>query len=165
MEGETNCEYVARLAEVLDQVLSSHLSNDAKLKILLRCHAQVCTGIGQLKPSAPRKAPALYAERVDRTETPVAFIKRVYAGWLGKGLTTADIHHLDPQLSNCLRVWFSTYGKPDDFDLPGKADRAAELIAALELNGAAKQGNIIVRRIQDANRVKLRNSRRGTRPD
>jgi hypothetical protein len=159
MKCESDSECVVKLAEMLDQALSSQLPHDAKLKILLGCHAQVCAAIGRLQPSLPRKAPEKYARRLDRTETPVTFIKRAYAHWLGTGLSTADIHRLDPQLSNCLRVWCSTYGKPDDFDLPSRAQKVAELIAALDLNGEAKRGNIIVRRIQDANRVKVRKGR------
>lgn len=155
MECENSSECVVKLAEMLDQVMSSQLTNDAKLVIFLRCHAQVCAAIGRVQPSTPRKAPEKYARRLDRTETPITFIKRAYASWLGTGLTTADIHRLDPQLSNCLRVWCSTYGKPADLDLPSRAHKVGELIRALDLNGAAKRGNIIVRRIQDANRVKL----------
>jgi hypothetical protein len=159
MECE-HSECVAKLAAMLDQVLSSQLRHDAKLQTLLRCHAQVCTAIGRLQPGVPRRAPEKYARRRDRAETPITFIKRTYDSWLGTGLTTADIHRLDPQLSNCLRVWCSTYGKPADLDLPSRAHKVEELIAALDLNGAAKQGNIIVRRLQDANRVQLNKRRR-----
>jgi len=60
----------------------------------------------------PDTAPELWAEREGRKENPVAFIRRVYAPWLGRGLKRPDISRLDPPLYNALNVW--CHRNPDD---------------------------------------------------
>jgi len=45
-------------------------------------------------PSLPDKAPELWSEREGRSENPVAFIRRVYAPWLGRGLIRPHVNGL-----------------------------------------------------------------------
>lgn len=63
-------------------------------------------------PLLPEKAPELWSEREGRKENPVAFIRRVYAPWLKRGLVRSDLRALDPPLYQALAVWM--YRHPDD---------------------------------------------------
>lgn len=53
----------------------------------------------------PDSAPELWANRKGRKENPVAFIRRVYAPWLNRGLKRSDLRSLDQQLYQALAVW------------------------------------------------------------
>lgn len=53
----------------------------------------------------PTEAPEKYADRVNRDENAAQFIIRVYSKWLGKGLTKADLKHLDEQLYRGYFKW------------------------------------------------------------
>ncbi|MFN3625453.1 MAG: hypothetical protein ACK4TP_15485 [Hyphomicrobium sp.] len=53
----------------------------------------------------PQAAPELWSQREGRKENPVAFIRRVYAPWLSRGLVRGDLRSLDPPLYQALAVW------------------------------------------------------------
>jgi hypothetical protein len=62
--------------------------------------------------SAYRKAgykflepPERYKQRKDKTERAYKFFQRVYASHVLRGLTQADIRHVDPAFYNVLHVW------------------------------------------------------------
>ena len=59
----------------------------------------------QLDPDLPDKAPELWSERKGTKDNPVTFIRRVYAPWLGRGLTRSHLHSLDRALYTALGVW------------------------------------------------------------
>lgn len=63
-------------------------------------------------PPLPDKAPELWSEREGRNENPVAFIRRVYAPWLGRGLIRPHVKAVDPALYNAFNVW--CHRNPDD---------------------------------------------------
>jgi len=63
-------------------------------------------------PPLPAKAPELWSEREGRSENPVAFLRRVYAPWLGRGLIRPHVKALDPGLYNAFNVW--CHRNPDD---------------------------------------------------
>lgn len=130
---------------------SSKASNNAKLRALLRVHAALCDALGRVGPVAPDRAPELYCRRTDRDETPVDFIRRVYADWLGHGLTTADVARLDRKLGLSMRVYFTTRGKPRDLDLPTVKERTDRMIAEMGLGKKSSPGNMIFRRLYQAN--------------
>lgn len=67
----------------------------------------------ELKP-LPDHAPELWANRKGRKENPIAFIRRVYARWLGHGLKRGDIRTLDQPLYQALAVWMHRHPE-DDF--------------------------------------------------
>src|SRR5262249_29631858 len=52
--------------------------------------------------AVPRTAPALFKDRQDKDEGPIAFVQRTYSKWLWKNITRADIRRLDEQLYNAL---------------------------------------------------------------
>lgn len=77
------------------------------------------------RPPLPEKAPALWTEAKERGDTPPAFIRRHYAPWLGKGLTRANLRHLDPQLEMALRNWLRKNELPEGLNLPTKSEQLA----------------------------------------
>jgi hypothetical protein len=70
----------------------------------------------------PQQAPERYADRADRSERAVAFIRRVYQPWLGQGLTQAHINHIDKQLYMALHNWLRHNDMPADLSLPTKSE-------------------------------------------
>jgi hypothetical protein len=69
--------------------------------------------------SIPQLAPAKWLERKNKDETPLDFIRRGYAPWLGKGLSKPDIRRLDRSLYLAIYTWTRAGGViPPDFDLP-----------------------------------------------
>jgi hypothetical protein len=82
-------------------------------------------------PILPETPPEAWADRRDRRETPVDFIRRVYSPWLGHGLNQADIRRIDRKLYMSLHNWLRTRTLPDDLPLPTlkeSNDRLAGLI-------------------------------------
>ena len=72
-------------------------------------------------------------------ESPPAFIERVYAPWLGKGLTRADVRRVDDALVQALYTWLRSGNQlPDNFDLPSKPEsNTRDLGGNSELVGAS----------------------------
>ena len=68
----------------------------------------------------PAYPPELWVDRKDREETPPEFIKRVYATWLGRGLTRQWLKN-DPPLYNAYATWISRH-PADKLDLPTRSD-------------------------------------------
>jgi hypothetical protein len=75
----------------------------------------------------PLKAPELYKERTDRKEKAEAFVRRVYAPWLGKGLLRPHLKQLDEPAYRALYK----AGFPDDFEtlLPTAQGRSQESLS------------------------------------
>jgi len=68
----------------------------------------------------PNQAPALWSQDKQRGDTPVTFIKRTYEPWLSRGLQSADLRRLDPQLYNAYYTHLRRH--PDDsLQLPRRA--------------------------------------------
>lgn len=86
----------------------------------------------------PSEAPALWKSDKQPSETPPDFIRRVYAPWLGHGLTRADIKHLDEPLYRSLYKWLSNSQNemPDDLDLPTLSQQNDRTLARLEAGEA-----------------------------
>jgi len=70
--------------------------------------------------SLPEKAPALWQTDRKKGESPPAFIRRHYSPWI-PGITKADILRLDKHLYWSLNSWTQYHGKPEDLDLPTRA--------------------------------------------
>lgn len=83
------------------------------------------------KPSLPTVAPELYADRQDRKENPVDFIKRVYGPYIGNGLDRPTLLHLDKQLYHGLNQWRIKHGLPEGLDLPTKSDLVTKELETL----------------------------------
>jgi hypothetical protein len=82
----------------------------------------------------PEKAPEEWADRPAR-ENPVAFIERVYAHWLGKGLTRAHLRELDRSLYQALAKWLERHPVPESFNqlLESPSDRVDKKLAELAI--------------------------------
>jgi hypothetical protein len=65
-------------------------------------------------------------------DTAPEFIKRHYAPWLGKGLTTGDIYRLDRPLCRALENLERRSGLPEGFSLPTKEEQNDKLLAAFK---------------------------------
>lgn len=91
-------------------------------------------------PGLPDKAPLLWASGRIGSEDPVSFIRRVYAPWLGHGLTRAHIRRFDPQLYSNFHRWVGVHGTPDDFHLPTLKQQNDEILARFE--EAAAKGSL-----------------------
>jgi hypothetical protein len=46
----------------------------------------------------PAIAPSLWKDRLDKSEDPISFTKRIYSKWIGKNLSRTDVKRLDKQL-------------------------------------------------------------------
>jgi hypothetical protein len=95
----------------------------------------------------PLVAPALWLARENRKETAPDFIKRVYAPWLGQGLTQAHIHQLDKQLYTALHNWLRFNDMPADLDLPTKKQLNDRL---LQIRGTPSSAESLGKAISEA---------------
>lgn len=110
------------LTDAFDVARQEHALTDEEAARLLRefaTHraAQVPTTAPAEKaaepPLLPIQAPELWADRdLNLREKPPAFVRRVYAEWLGHGLTRKALRDLDFDLYGALGVWLLRH--PDD---------------------------------------------------
>jgi hypothetical protein len=73
-------------------------------------------------PPLPTVAPTLWIGRANKTESPLDFIAREYAAWIGKGLSRAHLRRLDMTLYDALKHWLREHQMPRGFDLPTKSE-------------------------------------------
>ena len=62
-------------------------------------------------------------------DNPVTFIQRVYARWLGNGLSRSHIREVDPQLYRAFYNWAANHELPEGFNLPTQREVSAAVIA------------------------------------
>ncbi len=105
----------------------------------------------------PTTAPEAWSKRdLNLRENPVEYTRRVYARWLGHGLTRKDLKALDPDLYRALSVWVSRH--PDDAitELPAQSEILDDLIdrlsARLSLDDLRKLGYAIDTRLRRASK-------------
>ena len=82
--------------------------------------------------SLPDSAPELWSGREGRKES-LAFIQRVYAPWLGRGLNRAHIRNLDLPLYRALSVWVHRHPEQEMSELPSISQSIDDKIARLSL--------------------------------
>lgn len=104
-------ELIARLKTHVGIVTKPARLSSTQIAGLLRELAATYEDAEQ-PPPLPDKAPELWSEREGRSENPVAFIRRVYAPWLGRGLIRPHVKALDPALYNAFNVW--CHRNPDE---------------------------------------------------
>lgn len=87
----------------------------------------------------PESAPEIYPG-LRGPESPPKFVERVYAPWLGQGLTRAHIRKLDPKLAVAINNWLSRPGNewPADVDLPTKAEQTSRWVERVKSEGLTK---------------------------
>lgn len=81
------------------------------------------------------QAPELWSERRGRNENPIAFIRRVYAPYLGNGMTRPLLRQLDWPLYRALSVWELRHPADRMHDMPTKSDLIDRKIAELAARG------------------------------
>jgi len=120
-----------RITQLLDELLilveaEPLIPSDIKVQLRsfrLKTHFSISAGMQEDPASdVPKKAPANWLDRKDKSETPVDFIKREYREWLGKGLSKSDVRRL---IGACIlpftdgsRRWYLA----PDFILPTKRE-------------------------------------------
>ncbi|MBO9477218.1 hypothetical protein J7382_06705 [Shimia sp. R11_0] len=87
----------------------------------------------------PEKAPELYRDREDRTETAPAFTYRVYQHWLGRGLARNHLLSLDRSLYDAIYNWLKKKPLPDWLDLPVLTDLIDRQLAEM----GVKEGEML----------------------
>jgi hypothetical protein len=112
-------KYIATLFPNLQFVEHAHEQEVVRSPSETASNGKTARAIEVDRIQLPSSAPALW--KVDKLagDTPPEFIKRVYAKWLGNGLTIADLRKLDPSLVRAL-AHHEKQGRliPDGFDLP-----------------------------------------------
>lgn len=81
----------------------------------------------------PEQGPELWSDRsrsADR-ETPPEFVRRVYAPWIGRGLTRAHIRQLDLPLYRALSAWMSRHPEDELAGLPSLSESIDQKVARL----------------------------------
>lgn len=83
--------------------------------------------------SLPKRAPELWSDRgtSDSRESPTEFVRRVYARWLGCGLTRAHVRQLDLPLYRALSAWMSRHPEDDLSELPSLSESIDQKVARL----------------------------------
>jgi len=108
------------------------LSRSQVHQVLARLATAYSTEFEDLFP-LPKVAPETWTDRdLNKRETPPDFIRRVYAPWVGKGLSRKDLKQLDPSLYRALSVWLTRH--PEDQmakSLPTQSDILNDLIDRL----------------------------------
>lgn len=99
-------------SRALDRIESKHgLRIADRLKLREQLSFEMMYRLSE--PELPKRAPELWSERTGRKENPVAFIRRVYAPWVGRGLQRAHLHSLDLPLYTALAVWLHRHPEID----------------------------------------------------
>lgn len=80
---------------------------------------------GAAEPDLPDKAPERWSSREGRKENPVAFIRRVYAQWLDRGLTRAHLLTIDRPLYTALAVWMHRHPDVEFPEMMPSAEQSA----------------------------------------
>ncbi len=114
--------------------LAHNLTSDERAAIIE--DLAIATGSRDAAVSAsiplPDTAPEIWAER-DRTQrqNPAQFVRRVYAQWIGRGLTRQKLGRLDSTAYKALAVWEHRHPEDRIIELPGITEVLDRRIAAL----------------------------------
>ena len=115
-EGGRRSPAFAEAAEALSAIESAHhLGVTERIELRKALVAELVDLVEAKAPALkplPSYAPELWSDRVGRKENPVAFVRRVYAPWLNRGLVRGDLRALDPSLYQALAVWMHRH--PDE---------------------------------------------------
>jgi hypothetical protein len=79
----------------------------------------------------PLAPPELWSKRTDRAESPVGFVRRVYAPYIGHGFTRPDLRKLDPELYRAVTVWEHRHPEDRMTEIPKKSEVIDARLAAL----------------------------------
>ena len=108
--------------------------------------------------SLPAEAPEIYTG-IRSGEAPPDFIRRVYAPWVGNGLTKADLRKLDPGLYRALYNWVGRGNAlPDDLPLPTRQEANDKLVEGFIENSGKPLNAVLAeaRRIESAARYRMK---------
>lgn len=107
----------AKIARLCDQ--TQDVSEEARAlarRFQVMITFALSTEATQRTTKLPDSAPEKWLERKNKKETPFDFVKRVYAPFIGRGLTRPHIKAIDLSLYNAIKSWKSNGGSiPEDF--------------------------------------------------
>ena len=140
---------ISRIVALLDQVaalMQAEHSIDSSILTELKDvqrRTRLAISTTSSQPPLPTTAPIKWLDRSNKKESPPEFIWRVYALWMGKGLTRPYIRRLDGSLYTALSRYLWQGGElPPDFDLPTKkevTDRRLEKLGYFSGDVSAEQ--------------------------
>jgi hypothetical protein len=126
-DDENTADCKSRIKNAIKAVFEAAATSNSNMRIAVLLellheeHTRSATSV-----DLPDKAPEAWAERdLNRRENPCDFVKRVYAKWIGNGLTRVKIKELDYPLYRALSVWFTRH---PDTDLSKLLPRLTETI-------------------------------------
>jgi hypothetical protein len=132
----------------------------AAFEYLRRLRVKVRFAISAASPkqpgTLPKQAPVMWENREKKDESPVTFIKREYAQWLGKGICRADIRRLDKKLYEALYAWIGKSGGMPDIGLPSKKELNDEKLRVAErLKAPSRSMKVAELPLEDRERLRL----------
>lgn len=124
--GETNYNTPVAHTDFEAAVLKSlrKLSDDKRALVLVFSEALY-------EPILPEKAPESYRKRKDRSETIIAFLKRVYFDQGYTEINRPYLRKVDASAYDALRNYIRANGEPKGFKIPSKetiGDKVADAI-------------------------------------
>lgn len=113
------------------QELQGLTPSDQRLFIILLTNelSRISASIEQ--PRLPDAAPEEWDKRDPGRENPAQFVRRVYAKWIGNGLTRPLVRQLDMPLYRALAAWISRHPEDDFGDLPSLSEAIDQKVARL----------------------------------
>ena len=119
------------LDEVAELLKTAPIPDSGALAQIRILQLRVLAPEGEKSSAVPAEAPARWLERKDKSETPIAFIKRIYGPWLGQGISL-DIKKLDRSLYLAISKWIYLHEpSPADLDLPTKEQNNSRRLHAV----------------------------------
>lgn len=100
-----------------------------RVATLAALHAKINVLLSELTEiDLPQNPPAMWVDRLNRSESPIDFIRREYAPYIGNGLTRAHLRRYDRTLYEALGNWLRKNELPDDLLLPTKVEHNDALL-------------------------------------
>jgi hypothetical protein len=114
------------LSELADLMRQEDLGKESihhlrQLQMRIRFAQEQSPKTRRAQAAPPAEAPARWLQRNDRDESPIDFIRREYAAWLGS-ISRANLRSLDMSLYDALKHWLRNNQLPADIDLPTKRE-------------------------------------------
>ncbi len=146
---------LARVFETIAHRVATGKDHDATLAELKQVAAKAAANN---VPPLPKKAPMLYKDRPDKSQTVVDFLRddRAWGKWTSAGaLSRPSLKKYDIACYDALRVWVQKHGMPADLDIPTKSQVIDRLITS------GTNSEVDIARIASAirSRVSRRNAR------
>jgi len=103
-------------------------------------------------PPLPNKAPMLYAERADKSQNIIEFLREIYGPWVRHGaLSRPELNKYDPSAYVALRNWLKKHELPAGIEIPTKSQA---------LNNLLNSGNVPIPMVEKVGQTLIGRRRR-----